>query len=130
MISLVYTEVATHNLRHNRCVITATTEPDTTDYAEWIVWATSIINNFLHVTSDVTDSDGIIKNIADDLCMQKYTYEKLTGHIGSAEILNIPQPALTVEHKLTLSNMEGADDEPAYTRRMGMGMGGGGAELD
>ena len=117
-------------MRHNRCVITASTEPDTTDYPEWVVLASSIINNFLHVTSDVADPDGSLKTIADDLCMQKYTYEKLTGHIGSVEILNVPQPALTVEHKIILSNMQGADDEPAYTRRMGMGMGGGGAELD
>lgn len=131
MISLaVYTDVASFNLRHPRAQITGTTEPDTTDFAEWLIWATAVVNNFLRVTSNIADLDGIIKNIVDDLLMQKYTYEKLTGHVGRLDILNIPQPALTVEHKATLLNIKGFDDEPAYTRRMGFGYGYGGAELD
>ena len=127
---MAYTDVASFNLRHPRAQITGSTEPDTTDFTEWVIWATAVVNNFLRVTTDITDSDGIIKNIVDDLLMQKYTYEKLTAHIGSVNILNIPQPALTVEHKNTLLNIKGIDDEPAYTRRMGFGYGGGGAELE
>lgn len=127
---MAYISSGDYNLRHPRAEFTATSVPDTTDFTEWVIWASSIVNNFLHVTSDITDSDGIIKNIIDDLIMMKWTYEKLTAHIGSVNILNIPQPALTIEHKNTLSNMEGIDDEPAYTRRMGFGFGGGGAELD
>ena len=123
MILLAYLTVADFNLRHNRIKITATTEPDTTDFAEWVVWASAIVNNYLHVTADITDSDGIIENIVDDLCVQKYTYEKLTAHIGSIDILNIPQPALTAEHKVYLDNIEGVDAPPAYYYDMDYGSG-------
>jgi hypothetical protein len=55
-----------------------------------------------------------LKGIADDLLVQKYSYERRIGHI--APEVN-PLPALTRDHKKNLDSLAGQDEsieDPAF----------------
>jgi len=53
----------------------AGTFPSSTDFTEWLAWASGLVNTYLHTTSDVTDEGVTIKNIVDDLLWIKYLSE-------------------------------------------------------
>lgn len=51
-----------------------------------------------------------MKNVADDLLIRKYPYEKLIANLSPVELLQIPLPELTAENKEELDSLRGQDE--------------------
>ena len=106
-------------LRHPMIVVAATgTFPITAELTEWIEWADGLINAYLQTGSTLpTDQGDIIKNVADDLLIRKYNYEKLVGHVIPTDLLNVQLPKLTPENMSDLDSLKGQDstiEAPAF----------------
>ena len=116
-------------LRHPKIVVSATgTFPITTELTEWIEWADGLIITYLQTGNTLpTDVGDIIKNVADDLLIRKYTYEKLVGHVHPLDLLRIPLPILTGANKAQLDSLKGQSpsiEEPAFNFDLGRTEGG------
>ncbi len=85
--------------------------PTTAAFAEWIVDATALINNELMVTSDVTDSDGIIRVIISEILESWLVWSENQADDDSVHTI---RPGLTEEQNLKLARIRGSEDEPAY----------------
>ena len=115
-------------MRHPLISITATTNPSTTDLTEWIVWADGKILAYLQTGNTLpTENGGIIENVADDLLIRKWRYEKRTsfpnpqGEAGSA------MPELTAQNKAELDSLKGQNpsiEEPAFNFDLSRTVGG------
>lgn len=58
-----------------------------------------------------------MKNVADDLLLRKFNYEKLVPKLLSGELLSLALPELTVANKQDLESLKGQDtsiEEPAF----------------
>lgn len=110
--------IAQFRLRHPRITISATgTDPDETDFAEWIDWADGKILSYLQVSALPTDIGNIIRNVADDLLIRKYRYEKRTAFPNPEGESTPPMPELTAQNKMDLNSLKGQDESieaPAF----------------
>lgn len=64
-----------------------------------------------------TDIGDIMKNVADDLLMRKYIFEKTTPNITPYEVIDQPLPELTPSNKSDLDSLKGQDESieaPAF----------------
>jgi len=58
-----------------------------------------------------------MKNVADDLLLRKYNYEKLVPKFLSGELLDLALPELTVANMRELDSLRGMDssiEDPAF----------------
>lgn len=110
--------IAAFKLRHPRLTISATgTDPDETDFAEWISWADGKIMAYLGVSALPTDIGGIMENVADDLLIRKFRYEKRTAFPNPEGEGSPAMPELTAQNKMELDSLKGQDESieaPAF----------------
>jgi len=76
---MVYITSALWSLRHRvinqGADLGASTFPTSTEFAEWLAWASGLVNTYVHSTSDITDDGVTIRNIVDALLWLKYLHE-------------------------------------------------------
>ena len=117
--------------------IDGTTKPTTTNYPALSQTLTSLLNAQLQISTNITTDPNL------DIC--KFWVGLMIREFGAYTELKedyiSPEAFVTTPHFLSKmaildpliqvikGNMD-TEDEPAYTRQMGMGYGGGGAELD
>jgi hypothetical protein len=85
--------------------------------AEWISWADGKILAYLQVSTLPTDTAGIIENVADDLLIRKWRYEKNTPIPMPEGEGTIAMPELTVQNKQELESLKGQSssiEDPAF----------------
>ena len=83
------------------------TNPDETDFDEWIEWADGKIMSYLQVSTLPTDISNIMRNVADDLLIRKYRYEKRTPHPHPEGESSPPMPELSAQNKEDLDSLTG-----------------------
>jgi hypothetical protein len=95
------------------------TFPTTAEFTEWVVWADGKMKSYLQCGSTLpTDIGDILKDVADDLLIRKYRFEKEVGFATSRDMLDESGPQLTPENKTDLDSLKGqdtsSDDPPAF----------------
>ena len=71
----------------------------------------------MQVSALPTDIGNIIKNVADDLLIRKWIYEKLVAAVAPMDILQVALPELTVDNRKDLDSLKGQDttiEDPAF----------------
>lgn len=95
------------------------TFPTILQFAEWVEWADGKMKTYLQCGDTLpTDIGDILKDVADDLLIRKYRYEKEVGFATTPEMLNTPLPELTEHNKSDLDSLKGQGvddtDPPAF----------------
>lgn len=88
--------------------IAAGSFPTTTEFTEWVKWADGKMKSYLQCGNTLpTDIGDILKDVADDLLIRKYRFEKQVGFATAPEMLNLPAPELTSENQADLDSLRG-----------------------
>ena len=100
-------------------VLSTTTFPTILQFAEWVIWAEGKMKSYLQCGDTLpTDVGGILEDVADDLIIRKYRYEKEVGFGTAPELLGTSLPELTPENKEDLNSLKGQSvddtDPPAF----------------
>lgn len=116
--------------------IDANSSPTTTNFVTFAQVLTHLLNGKLQIESNLTNTTnlGICQYWLGSMIKEYSEYSELKGYVSPEQYLATPHylTKMSILEPLVdiiKGNMT-TEDEPAYTRRMGMGYGGGGAELE
>lgn len=88
--------------------INDTTSPTSTQFTDWITLADGVINEYLHVTANVTDINTTAREVAGRLLYRKYLVWRATASNDPAQIAAVltSLTALGITDPMELTDME------------------------
>lgn len=76
-----------HRINQGSDIAASGTFPTTAEFAQWLEWASGLVNTYLHATSDVDDEGVTIQNVVDDLLWIKYLSELEAMMVVSGQVI-------------------------------------------